>query len=430
MIERPLYLQRLIDRMNNGSIKVITGIRRCGKSVLLFDLFANYLIKSGIDEEHIIKFAFDSNDYLQLLGENIIDLSENKKKVDPHKFSNYINSKIVDDGNYYILLDEVQQLGAFETVLNGFQYKKNLDVYVTGSNSKFLSSDVITEFRGRGDEVRVYPLSFKEFYEARGGDKYEAWEDYHLYGGLPALFERKNDEQKIEYLQSLINKVYLTDIIDRNKVLYKDELDSIVDFLCSIVGSLTNPKKISNTLKSIKGQSISDVTAKKYLSYLIDSFLFVEAKRYDVKGKKYFGTPLKYYATDIGLRNARLNFRQIEENHIMENVIFNELKIRGYLVDVGVVEIHKTINGETIKKQLEVNFIANKGNKKYYIQSAYEMPTAEKLQQEKRSLTKINDSFKKIIVVKDNIRAQIDEKGIVTIGLINFLLDENSLDIY
>ena len=430
MIERPLYLQRLIDRMNNGSIKVITGIRRCGKSVLLFDLFANYLIKSGIDEEHIIKFAFDSNDYLQLLGENIIDLSENKKKVDPHKFSNYINSKIVDDGNYYILLDEVQQLGAFETVLNGFQYKKNLDVYVTGSNSKFLSSDVITEFRGRGDEVRVYPLSFKEFYEARGGDKYEAWEDYHLYGGLPALFERKNDEQKIEYLQSLINKVYLTDIIDRNKVLYKDELDSIVDFLCSIVGSLTNPKKISNTLKSIKGQSISDVTAKKYLSYLIDSFLFVEAKRFDVKGKKYFGTPLKYYATDIGLRNARLNFRQIEENHIMENVIFNELKIRGYLVDVGVVEIHKTINGETIKKQLEVNFIANKGNKKYYIQSAYEMPTAEKLQQEKRSLTKINDSFKKIIVVKDNIRAQIDEKGIVTIGLINFLLDENSLDIY
>ena len=330
MIERPLYLQRLIDRMNNGSIKVITGIRRCGKSVLLFDLFANYLIKSGIDEEHIIKFAFDSNDYLQLLDENIINLSENKKKVDPHKFSNYINSKIVDDGNYYILLDEVQQLGAFETVLNGFQYKKNLDVYVTGSNSKFLSSDVITEFRGRGDEVRVYPLSFKEFYEARGGDKYEAWEDYHLYGGLPALFERKNDEQKIEYLQSLINKVYLTDIIDRNKVLYKDELDSIVDFLCSIVGSLTNPKKISNTLKSIKGQSISDVTAKKYLSYLIDSFLFVEAKRYDVKGKKYFGTPLKYYATDIGLRNARLNFRQIEENHIMENVIFNELKIRGY----------------------------------------------------------------------------------------------------
>ena len=229
------------------------------------------------------------------------------------------------------------------------------------------------------------------------------------------------------YKDNLNKKRY---IIDRNKVLYKDELDSIVDFLCSIVGSLTNPKKISNTLKSIKGQSISDVTAKKYLSYLIDSFLFVEAKRYDVKGKKYFGTPLKYYATDIGLRNARLNFRQIEENHIMENVIFNELKIRGYLVDVGVVEIHKTINGETIKKQLEVNFIANKGNKKYYIQSAYEMPTAEKLQQEKRSLTKINDSFKKIIVVKDNIRAQIDEKGIVTIGLINFLLDENSLDIY
>ncbi len=428
MIERPLYLQRLIDRMNNGSIKIITGIRRCGKSVLLFDLFAGYLTKSGIDEDHIIKFAFDSDEYLELIGENIIDLSESKRKVDPHKFSDYIKGKIIDDGKYYLLLDEVQQLGSFETVLNGFQYKKNLDVYVTGSNSKFLSSDIITEFRGRGDEVRVYPLSFKEFYSARGGDKYEAWEEYHIYGGMPALFERKNDEQKTAYLQTLISSVYLTDIIERNKVLYKDELDSIVDFLCSAIGSLTNPKKISDTLKSVKGKSISDITAKAYLSYLTEAFLFIEAKRFDVKGKKYFGTPLKYYATDVGLRNARLNFRQVEENHIMENVIFNELKIRGYSVDVGTIEASETIDGVHKRKQLEIDFVASKGSRKYYVQSAYEMPTEEKLRQEKKSLTKIKDSFKKIIVVKDNIRPQIDENGIVTMGLINFLLDENSLD--
>lgn len=428
MIERPLYLQRLIDRMNNGSIKIITGIRRCGKSVLLFDLFADYLTKLGIDESHIIKFAFDSDEHLALIGENILDIAQSKRKVDPHKFSDYIRSKIVDDSKYYLLLDEVQQLGSFETVLNGFQYKRNVDVYVTGSNSKFLSSDIITEFRGRGDEVRVYPLSFKEFYSAHGGDKYDAWEDYHLYGGMPALFERKNDEQKTEYLQSLINTVYLTDIVERNNVVYKDELDSIVDFLCSTIGSLTNPKKIADTLQSVKGKSISDVTAKTYLSYLTEAFLFVEAKRFDIKGKKYFGTPIKYYAADVGLRNARLNFRQLEENHIMENVIFNELRIRDYSVDVGIVETRETTNGTSKRKQLEVDFVASKGSRKYYIQSAYEMPTEEKLLQEKKSLTKINDSFKKIIVVKDNVRPQIDENGIVTIGLINFLLDENSLD--
>ncbi len=428
MIERPLYLQRLIDRMNNGSIKIITGVRRCGKSVLLFELFAGYLIKAGVDESHIIKFAFDSDEYLALIGENIIDLAESKRKVDPRKFSDYIKSKIIDEGKYYLLLDEVQQLGSFETVLNGFQYKKNLDVYVTGSNSKFLSSDIITEFRGRGDEVRVYPFSFKEFYSARGGDKYDAWEDYHIYGGMPALLERKNEEQKTEYLQTLINTVYLTDIIERNKVLYRDELDSIVDFLCSAIGSLTNPKKISDTLKSVKGKSISDVTAKAYLSYLTEAFLFIEAKRFDIKGKKYFGTPLKYYATDVGLRNAKLNFRQLEENHIMENVIFNELKIRGYSVDVGIVETRETEKDTHKRKQFEIDFVATKGNKKYYVQSAYEMPTEEKLLQEKRALIKINDSFKKIIVVKDNVRPQIDENGIVTIGLINFLLDEKSLD--
>ena len=429
MIKRDLYLQRLIDRMNNGSIKVITGIRRCGKSVLLFDIFGEYLLQQGVAEGHIIKFAFDSEDDLEKIGENMLDLAENKRKVDPHKFSAYIKSKLTDDGKYYLLLDEVQQLGSFETVLNGYLYKKNLDVYVTGSNSRFLSSDILTEFRGRGDEVRVYPLSFSEFYSAKGGDKYDAWDEYHLYGGMPALFERNTEEQKIEYLKNLMSKVYLSDIVERNHVQHSDEMDSIVDFLCSAIGSLTNPKKISDTLKSIKGKSISDVTAKNYLGYLTDAFLFDSAKRYDVKGKKYFETPLKYYMADVGLRNARLNFRQVEENHIMENVIFNELKVRGYSVDVGVVESKETIEGKRKLKQLEIDFVASKGAKKYYIQSAYEMPTEEKLRQEKRSLIKVGDSFKKIVVVKDNIRPQTDEEGIVTMGLINFLLDPNSLDL-
>ncbi len=429
MIKRDLYLQRLIDRMHNGSIKVITGLRRCGKSVLLFDIFGEYLLSRGIDENHIIKFAFDSEDDLEKIGENMLDLAENKRKVDPHKFSAYIKSKLIDGEKYYLLLDEVQQLGSFEAVLNGYLYKKTLDVYVTGSNSRFLSSDILTEFRGRGDEVRVYPLSFSEFYSAKGGDKYEAWNEYSLYGGMPALFERNTEEQKINYLKNLVSKVYLSDIVERNNIQHPDEMDSIVDFLCSAIGSLTNPKKISDTLKSVKGKSISDATVKNYLNYLSDAFLFASAKRYDIKGKKYFETPLKYYMTDVGLRNARLNFRQIEENHIMENIIFNELKVRGYSVDVGVVKSKETIDGKRKLKQLEIDFIANKGNKKYYIQSAYEMPTEEKLYQEKRSLNKVGDSFKKIIVVKDNIRPITDEEGIVTIGLINFLLDPNSLEL-
>lgn len=415
MIKRDFYLNRLVERMNNGSIKVITGIRRCGKSVLLFDLFYKYLKKNGIPDNHILKYKLD----------NI----KSRKYRNPETLYDDITQKIVDDGKFYLFLDEIQFVKDFSELMNSLSQIDNLDVYVTGSNSKFLSSDILTEFRGRGDEVRVYPLSFSEFYSARGGDKYDAWEEYHIYGGMPALFERKTEEQKSEYLKTLMSKVYLTDIIDRNNVQYKDELDSMVDFLCSSIGSLTNPKKISDTLKSIKGKSISDITAKNYLLYLCDAFLFDYAKRYDVKGKKYFETPLKYYMADVGLRNARLNFRQTEENHIMENVIFNELKIRGYSVDIGVVETRETIDGKRHAKQLEIDFIANKGNKKYYVQSAYEMPTAEKLEQEKRSLIKINDSFKKIIVVKDNIRPQIDENGIVTIGLINFLLDENSLDL-
>lgn len=414
MIKRDLYLHRLIDRMNNGSVKVVTGIRRCGKTVLLFDIFADYLRSTGVDDTHILKYTLDNIKMRRLRN--------------PEKLYDDITAKLTDNGTYYLFLDEIQYVDDFSELINSLSQLRNVDTYVTGNNSKFLSSDILTQFRGRGDEVRVYPLSFSEFYSARGGDKNEAWDEYHLYGGMPALFERKTDEQKTEYLKALMSKVYLSDIVERNRVQYPDEMESMVDFLCSAIGSLTNPKKISDTLKSVKGKSISDVTAKNYLNYLKDAFLFESAKRFDVKGKKYFETPLKYYMADVGLRNARLNFRQVEENHIMENVIFNELKIRGYSVDVGVVESKETVDGKRRLKQLEIDFVANKGSKKYYIQSAYEMPTEEKLRQEKRSLVKVGDSFKKIVVVKDNISPQTDENGIVTMGLINFLLDQNSLD--
>ncbi len=414
MIKRDLYLHRLIDRMNNGSVKVVTGIRRCGKTVLLFDIFADYLRSTGVDDTHILKYTLDNIKMRRLRN--------------PEKLYDDITAKLTDNGTYYLFLDEIQYVDDFSELINSLSQLRNVDTYVTGSNSKFLSSDILTQFRGRGDEVRVYPLSFSEFYSARGGDKNEAWDEYHLYGGMPALFEKKTDEQKTEYLKALMSKVYLSDIVERNRVQYPDEMESMVDFLCSAIGSLTNPKKISDTLKSVKGKSISDVTAKNYLNYLTDAFLFESAKRFDVKGKKYFETPLKYYMADVGLRNARLNFRQVEENHIMENVIFNELKIRGYSVDVGVVESKETVDGKRRLKQLEIDFVANKGSKKYYIQSAYEMPTEEKLRQKKRSLVKVGDSFKKIVVVKDNISPQTDENGIVTMGLINFLLDQNSLD--
>ena len=414
MIQRDLYLNKLISRMHNGSIKVITGIRRAGKSVLLFNLFNDYLIEKGVEERYILKYKLD----------NI----KGRPLRDPEKLYDDIISRMADSGYYYLFLDEIQFVEDFSELMNSLSQVPNLDVYVTGSNSKFLSTDILTEFRGRGDEVRVYPLSFKEFYSARGGDKYEAWDEYHIYGGMPALSERKTVEEKTNYLKTLLDKVYLSDIVERNRVQYGDELNAIVDFLCSSIGSLTNPKKISDTLRSVKGKSLSSFTAKNYLDYLCDAFLFDYAKRYDVKGKKYFDTPLKYYIADIGLRNARLNFRQTEENHIMENVIYNELKIRGFSVDVGVVETREITNGKRQAKQLEIDFIANKGNKRYYIQSAYEMPTSDKIEQERKSLIKVNDFFKKIIIVKDNISPQIDEYGITTIGLLNFLLDENSLE--
>ena len=415
MFQRELYLNRLISRMNNGSIKVITGIRRSGKSVLLFNLFYDYLISQGISKDHILQYKLD----------NI------KSRVfrDPEKLYDDIFSKMTDRQRYYLFLDEIQFVDDFSELMNSLSQVQNLDVYVTGSNSHFLSSDILTEFRGRGDEVRVYPFSFKEFFTVRGGDKYEAWDEYQTFGGMPALFERHTEEEKTIYLKSLVNKVYISDILERNKIQHENELNSIVDFLCSSIGSLTNPKKISDTLRSLNGKSISTSTAKKYLDCLCDAFLFDYAKRYDVKGKKYFDTPLKYYVTDVGLRNARLTFRQTEENHIMENVIYNELKIRGFSVDVGVVDTREIVNGKRQLKQLEIDFIANKGNKKYYVQSAYALPTTEKVEQEKRSLKKVSDSFKKIVIVKDNVRPQVDENGIVTIGLINFLLDENSLEI-
>lgn len=414
MIRRDLYLNRLISRMNNGSIKVVTGIRRCGKSVLLFNLFCDYLRQSGVDDDHILCYQLD----------NI----KNVKFHNPETLYDDVMSRMTDSGNYYLLLDEIQYVKDFSLLMTSFAQIGNLDTYVTGSNSRFLSTDILTEFRGRGDEVTVYPLSFAEYLDACGKDKWEAWDEYHKFGGMPALLQRKTFEEKDKYLQNLVQKVYLSDITERNNVTYPDELEAIFNLLCSAVGSFTNPKKICDTLHSIKGKTVSNNTVANYLKYLTEAFLFQPVKRYDVKGKKYFDTLTKYYATDIGLRNALLNFRQTEENHIMENIIYNELKVRGYAVDVGVVEITESVEGRRRQKQLEIDFVVNNGAKKYYIQSAYEMPTEQKLYNEKRSLIKTGDSFKKIIIVKDNIAAQTDQNGIVTMGLFNFLLDADSLD--
>ena len=415
-IKRDLYLNRLIRRENNGLIKVVTGVRRCGKSYLLFNLFHNYLIEKGVAEDHIIEVALDDR--------------SNKELRDPDQMLAYLKDRIKDKETYYIILDEVQLLSEFEDVLNSLLHIRNADVYVTGSNSKFLSSDVITEFRGRGDEIRMYPLSFREFSSAYPGSEEDAWEDYYTYGGLPLILTRATDEEKAEYLINLFQKVYLSDIIDRHKIRNREELDELVDILASAVGSLTNPLKLSKTFKSVKNKTISDKTLKKYIDYLTDAFLVSKAVRYDIKGRKYIGSPTKFYFEDVGLRNARLNFRQTEENHIMENIIYNELRIRGYRVDVGLVEVFgKNTENKTEKKHLEVDFVATKGSEKYYIQSALAMPTDEKRKQEERPLNAIGDSFKKIIVVKDNIKPRRDEMGIVTMGIRRFLLNKNSLEL-
>ena len=410
-IKRDIYLNKLINRKENGLIKIITGIRRCGKSYLLDPLFKNSLLESGVKVDHIIKLELDKE--------------ENKKYRDSHELNEYIKSQIKDKDMYYILLDEVQMCEGFESVLNGFLYERNIDVYVTGSNSKFLSSDIITEFRGRGDEIRVFPLSFFEYVEAFKGDIQDAWNEYVLYGGLPLIMSKKSDEEKSKYLKDLFDQTYIKDIIERNNIQRVDILDSIINILASSVGSLTNPKKIYDTFVSNGEKEISSNTVNSYIKYIEDSFIVNKSDRYDVKGKKYIQTPQKYYFSDIGLRNARLNFRQQEEKHIMENIIYNELLLRGYNVDVGVVEIREGNQ----RKQLEVDFVCNLGNKRYYVQSALTLDTREKTIQEEKPLMNINDSFKKIIVVKDTMKHWITEEGILVIGIQEFLLDKNSLNL-
>ena len=429
-INRDIYLNRLITRKQNGFIKVITGIRRCGKSYLLNKIFYNYLLSEGVDKNHIIRFAFDSADDLLLIDEDILDISEQNRKVDPRKFMKYLSGKIVDDEMYYLLLDEVQLLGNFEAVLNGYMRKDNLDIYVTGSNSKFLSSDILTEFEGRGDEIHVLPLSFSEFYSAYDGSKDEAFDDYMVYGGLPAVALMKTDEQKSNYLITQMKNVYIKDIVARNNLNSDQEISELVDILASGISSLTNPRKLENTFKSVKNSTLCASTIDKYIGYLKDSFLLSKAERYDVKGKKYISTPYKLYFEDTGLRNARLNFRQIEETHLMENIIYNELRYRGYNVDVGVVEFReKTAEGKDIRKQVEIDFVANQGSKRYYIQSAYEIPNNEKLQQEIRPFDKTNDSFKKIVIVEKSMKPRRDDKGYLMMGVKEFLLNNDSLEI-
>ena len=415
-IKRDKYLNDLINRMHNGMIKVVTGIRRCGKSYLLFHIFKNYLLEKGIPESHMIMIELDQR--------------KNKKYRDPDAILDYIESLISDDEPYYIILDEVQMLNEFEEVLNSLLHISNVDVYVTGSNSKFLSKDVITEFRGRGDEIHIYPLTFKEFMEAYEGDIYHGWAEYVVYGGLPLTVTMKTEEQKIHYLTNLFQETYLKDIMERHRIEKTQELEDLVNILASAIGSLTNPPKIEATFKSVIQSAISLNTIRQYLEYLEDAFIINKANRYDVKGRKYIGTPLKYYFEDVGLRNARLGFRQIEETHLMENIIYNELRSRGYSVDVGMVEKRgKDAEGKEYKNQLEIDFVANLGSKRYYVQSAFSMPTEEKLIQEKASLINVNDSFKKIIVVKDVVNVTRDEAGITTMSIYDFLLKENSLEL-
>ncbi|MCM1179885.1 MAG: ATP-binding protein [Clostridium sp.] len=414
-IKRDIYLQKIINRMHNGMVKVITGIRRSGKSYLLFTIFQNYLKAEGIADDHIIAIE--------------LDMLENKKYRDPYVILDYIKGRIIDDGDYYIFLDEVQLLEEFEGVLNSLLHIRNADIYVTGSNSKFLSKDIITEFRGRGDEIHVYPVSFREYMEVFDGDKYEGWSSYVNYGGLPLTITMTTDEQRMEYLTRLFEETYIKDIIERNHIEKVQEINDLINVLASGIGSLTNASKIEATFKSVIQSDISLNTIRAYLEHLKDAFIVSEVNRYDVKGRKYIGTPLKYYFEDVGLRNARLGFRQVEETHLMENIIYNELRVRGYQVDVGVVvKRDRTDEGVQEKKQLEIDFVANMGSKRYYIQSAFSLPDDEKRAQEKASLTNVNDSFKKIIIVKDVIKPWYDDDGILTMSIYDFLLNEHSLD--
>lgn len=423
-IRRDLYLNKLIKRKNNGLIKVVTGIRRCGKSYLLNNLFYNHLIESGVAADHIIRFAFDSADDLYLIGESLIQIEKEKRGVDPEKFMAYIRSQIVDNGMYYLLLDEIQLLDCFETVLNGYLRKDNMDVFVTGSNAKLLSKDIITQFAGRGDEVHMYPLSFAEFMTIYKGDKYAGLEEYMLYGGIPIVVLREDANEKASILENLFTEIYLRDITQRNRVKNIGELEDLLNILSSSIGSLTNPEKLKNTFKSVKKSKITSQTIKKYIDYFEDSFLIESALRYDIKGKSYIETPKKYYFSDLGLRNARINFRQFEPTHSMENVIYNELRMRGYNVDVGVVATtEKNQEGKIVRKQLEVDFVCNLGSSRYYIQSASSLPDETKRTQEIRPFRKIDDSFKKIVITKDFVHPYYDDYGILTVNIYDFLLD-------
>lgn len=415
-IRRDIYLNKLISKKHNGLIKVVTGMRRCGKSYLLFNLFKEYLVNEGVNENHIIEIAFDS--------------FENRKYRDPEVLFPYLMEKIADNEMYYVLLDEVQMLDDFESVLNSLGRKKNVDVYVTGSNAKFLSKDIITEFRGRGDEVHMYPLTYSEFMSVYDGDKQEGWRDYVLFGGIPLVLGFETADQKSDFLKSLFEETYISDITGRNNIRNKAELEELLNILSSAIGMLTNPSKLSATFKSVKNKSISKDTIIKYIDYLKDSFIIDSAIRYDIKGKKYINTPSKYYFTDLGLRNVRLNFRQVEETHAMENIIFNELKVRGYNVDVGVVVMNEVDkNGKKIRKQLEVDFVCNKGSKRFYIQSAYALPDKEKMEQEQRSLVNTGDGFKKIIITKDAVAPLYNDEGILVMSVFDFLLNPDSMEI-
>mgnify|MGYP004550812797 FL=1 len=426
---RDFYLEKLIKRKNNGLIKVITGIRRCGKSYLLNNLFYHHLLESGVKEDHIIRFAFDSAEDLYLIGESLIQLEKEKRGVNPEKFMEYIRSKINDDQMYYLLLDEIQMMDCFEAVLNGYMRKDNMDVFVTGSNAKLLSKDIATEFAGRGDEVHMYPLSFAEFMTVYQGDKYMGLSEYMLYGGIPMVVLREEAEEKAATLQNLISEIYIRDIVNRNRVRNIGELEDLLNILSSAIGSLTNPEKLKNTFKTVKKSKITSVTIKKYLDYFEDSFLIESAQRYDIKGKAYIETPKKYYFSDLGLRNARINFRQFEQTHSMENVIYNELRMRGYRVDVGVVPvIEGDPEGKAVRKQLEVDFVCNLGSSRYYIQSAYSLPDENKRTQEIRPFRKIDDTFKKIVITKDMVPTHYDEYGILTMNIYDFLLNPESLE--
>lgn len=415
-IKRDYYLEQLISRMDNGLIKVVTGIRRCGKSYLLRTLFKKYLLEQGVSEDHIIEMAFD--------------LYDNIEFRDPKVFYPWVKEQLKDGEKYFILLDEVQMLDEFVSVLNGLADKKNCDVFVTGSNAKFLSRDIATEFGGRGDEIHMYPLSFSEFMSVYDGHYYDGWNEYITYGGIPIVVLADTDEQKMALLDNLFKETYIRDIASRNKVRNVGEMETLLNILSSAIGSLTNPNKLQKTFKSVNQSKITATTITKYIEYLEDSFLIEEAKRFDIKRKSYIGTPMKYYFMDMGLRNARLNFRQMEVTHSMENVIYNELRKRGYRVDVGnIMIVEPGKNGKPVKKQLEVDFICSKGSKKYYIQSAYSLETEEKMAQEIRPFTKINDSFKKIVITSNTPKPFYNDDGILMMSVFDFLLKQESLEL-